>query len=70
MVLDNLIRQQPSQKHFTFGRSIFTTEGRRPLPNGAELWQGFYQSVRPTAGMYQDQLIYCIGPTVADHFHR
>ncbi|KAL9541442.1 hypothetical protein MBANPS3_009125 [Mucor bainieri] len=50
MVLDNLIRHQPSQTHFTFGRSIFTTEGRRPLPNGAELWQGFYQSVRPAAG--------------------
>ncbi|KAL7312476.1 hypothetical protein PS15m_008231 [Mucor circinelloides] len=50
MVLDNLIRQQPSQTHYTFGRSIFSTEGRRPLPNGVELWQGFYQSVRPTAG--------------------
>lgn len=50
MVLDNLIRHQPSQTHYTFGRSIFSTEGRRPLPNGVELWQGFYQSVRPTAG--------------------
>ncbi|CEP19097.1 hypothetical protein [Parasitella parasitica] len=50
MVLDILVRYLPSRNHYTFGRSIFTTDGRRPLPNGAELWQGYYQSVRPAAG--------------------
>jgi hypothetical protein len=36
----------------TVGRSFFTPADKRPLPNGAEVWQGFYQSARPTVGMY------------------
>ncbi|KAI8371592.1 Piwi domain-containing protein [Radiomyces spectabilis] len=50
MVLDVLIRHMPSMKHATVGRSFYTPADSRPLPNGAEVWQGFYQSARPTAG--------------------
>ncbi|KAI7907008.1 Piwi domain-containing protein [Cokeromyces recurvatus] len=50
MVLDVLIRHLPSSLHTTVGRSFFTPEGKRPLPNGAEVWQGYYQSARPTVG--------------------
>ncbi|OAD76297.1 hypothetical protein PHYBLDRAFT_123569 [Phycomyces blakesleeanus NRRL 1555(-)] len=49
MVLDVLIRHMPSMLYSTVGRSFFTPNDSRPLPNGAEVWQGFYQSARPTA---------------------
>lgn len=50
MVLDVLIRHMPSMLHSTVGRSFFTPTGKHQLPNGAEVWQGFYQSARPTPG--------------------
>ncbi|KAI8099370.1 Piwi domain-containing protein [Halteromyces radiatus] len=50
MVLDVLIHQLPSMMYPTIGRSFFTPQDKRPLHNGAEVWQGFYQSVRPTQG--------------------
>ncbi|KAI8986394.1 Piwi domain-containing protein [Pilobolus umbonatus] len=50
MVLDILIRHQPSLNYTTVGRSFFTPNDKRQLPNGAEVWQGFYQSARPTVG--------------------
>ncbi|CAO3587060.1 unnamed protein product [Absidia cylindrospora] len=50
MVLDVLIRHVPSMQYSTVGRSFFTPQDKRPLPNGAEVWQGFYQSARPTQG--------------------
>jgi len=50
MVLDVLIRHQPSLNYTTVGRSFFTPTDKRSLPNGAEVWQGFYQSARPTVG--------------------
>ncbi|CEP13223.1 hypothetical protein [Parasitella parasitica] len=50
MVLDILVRFLPSLVHFTFGRSILTPTDKTPLPNGAEAWHGFYQSVRPAKG--------------------
>lgn len=50
MVLDVLIRHMPSILYSTVGRSFFTPQGSRPLPNGAEVWQGYYQSARPTQG--------------------
>lgn len=52
MVLDVLIRHVPSTLYATVGRSFFTPNGARPLPNAAEVWQGYYQSARPTFGMY------------------
>ncbi|KAG1056148.1 hypothetical protein G6F46_003280 [Rhizopus delemar] len=50
MVLDVLIRHLPSMMYSTVGRSFFTPADKRALPNGAEVWQGFYQSARPTVG--------------------
>ncbi|KAF7723040.1 Eukaryotic translation initiation factor 2C [Apophysomyces ossiformis] len=50
MVLDVVIRHLPSMMYSTVGRSFFTPHDKRPLPNGAEVWQGYYQSARPTAG--------------------
>lgn len=50
MVLDILIRHVPSTVHVTVGRSFYTTEGKQVLPNAAEVWQGYYQSARPTYG--------------------
>lgn len=51
MVLDVLIRHMPSMMYSTVGRSFFTPQDKRPLPNGAEVWQGYYQSARPGVGM-------------------
>ncbi|KAI9498874.1 Piwi domain-containing protein [Zychaea mexicana] len=50
MILDVLIRHMPSMLYATVGRSFFTPQERRSLPNGAEVWQGFYQSARPGVG--------------------
>ncbi|RCH92328.1 Eukaryotic translation initiation factor 2C [Rhizopus azygosporus] len=50
MVMDVLIRHVPSMTYTTVGRSFFTPTDKRPLPNGAEVWQGYYQSARPTVG--------------------
>ncbi|CAO0794814.1 unnamed protein product [Mucor circinelloides] len=50
MVLDILVRHVPSTLYNTVGRSFFTPADKKPLPNGAEVWQGYYQSVRPTVG--------------------
>jgi hypothetical protein len=52
MVLDVLIRHVPSTLYSTVGRSFFTPADKRPLPNGAEVWQGYYQSARPTVGKF------------------
>jgi hypothetical protein len=50
MALDVLIRHRPSTIHTTVGRSFFTSQGARQLNGGAEVWQGYYQSARPTKG--------------------
>ncbi|KAI8084471.1 PAZ domain-containing protein [Halteromyces radiatus] len=50
MVLDVLFRHVPSMQYSTVGRSFFTPQDKCPLPNGAEVWQGFHQSARPTKG--------------------
>lgn len=58
MVLDVLIRHLPSMTYATVGRSFFTPQDAKPLANGAEVWQGFYQSARPAVGMFLDFLNY------------
>ncbi|CAG8594399.1 4778_t:CDS:10 [Diversispora eburnea] len=50
MALDVLIRHRPSMMNTTVGRSFYTNRGSRPLFGGAEVWQGYYQSARPTLG--------------------
>ncbi|CAG8517980.1 1404_t:CDS:10 [Racocetra persica] len=50
MALDVLIRHLPSMKNITVGRSFFTRQGTTALTGGVEVWQGYYQSARPTKG--------------------
>jgi hypothetical protein len=50
MSLDVLIRHRPSTVHTTVGRSFYTPQGAQPLYGGVEVWQGYYQSARPTRG--------------------
>jgi Argonaute linker 1 domain len=61
MVLDVLIRHLPSMTYATVGRSFFTPQDAKPLANGAEVWQGFYQSARPAVGM----LFFLMGPAIS-----
>ncbi|CAG8457935.1 8826_t:CDS:2 [Funneliformis mosseae] len=58
MALDVLIRHKPSMMHVTHkddeimyatvGRSFYTNQISQSLFGGAEVWQGYYQSARPT----------------------
>ncbi|KAF9113516.1 Eukaryotic translation initiation factor 2C [Mortierella sp. AM989] len=48
MALDVLIRHEPAMLYSTVGRSFFTPDGAKPLSGGVEVWNGFYQSARPT----------------------
>ncbi|KAF9193168.1 Eukaryotic translation initiation factor 2C [Haplosporangium sp. Z 11] len=50
MALDILIRHKPAMLYSNVGRSFFTPDGARALHGGLEVWNGFYQSVRPTIG--------------------
>ncbi|KAF9930836.1 Eukaryotic translation initiation factor 2C [Linnemannia zychae] len=50
MALDVLIRHKPAMLYSNVGRSFFTPEGAQPLYGGVEVWNGFYQSARPTLG--------------------
>ncbi|ORZ26299.1 Piwi domain-domain-containing protein [Lobosporangium transversale] len=50
MALDVLIRHKPSLLYATVGRSFFTPDGKQPLAGILDVWRGFYQSARPTAG--------------------
>src|SRR5687767_3629167 len=50
MAMDVIIRHRPSTVHTTVGRSFYTPQGAQLLYGGAEVWQGYYQSARPTRG--------------------
>ncbi|RIA87406.1 Piwi domain-containing protein [Glomus cerebriforme] len=50
MALDILIHHEPSILYTTVRKSFFTPQGARPLSGGTEVWQGYYQSARPTKG--------------------
>ncbi|KAI9470927.1 MAG: Piwi domain-containing protein [Benjaminiella poitrasii] len=50
MALDILIRHVPSTMYTSVGRSFYIPNDKQQLPNGAEVWQGYYQSARPTCG--------------------
>src|SRR5436309_806958 len=50
MALGVLIRHEPSMKYLIAGRSFYTNAGSRALYGGVEVWQGYYQSARPTSG--------------------
>ena len=49
--LDVLINQVPATDFTTVGRrAFFTPEGSHRLFGGAEVWQGYWQSLRPGQG--------------------
>ncbi|KAF9209936.1 eukaryotic translation initiation factor 2C, 2, partial [Haplosporangium sp. Z 27] len=50
MALDVLIRHEPAMLYSNISRSFFTPDGSRALSGGIEVWNGFYQSARPTVG--------------------
>ncbi|GJM97373.1 hypothetical protein PR202_ga14295 [Eleusine coracana subsp. coracana] len=49
-VLDIVLRELPTARYVSFGRSFFSPDlgRRRSLGEGLESWRGFYQSIRPT----------------------
>jgi eukaryotic translation initiation factor 2C len=49
-VLDIVMRHRPSLRFTTVGRCFYTPEAAVTIPNGAQLWQGFHQSMHPTKG--------------------
>ncbi|KAI8619684.1 Piwi domain-containing protein [Chytriomyces sp. MP71] len=48
--LDILLRHRPSLMYTTVGRCFYTPDSAASIANGAQLWQGFHQSIRPTRG--------------------
>ncbi|KAJ3223159.1 argonaute 1 [Chytriomyces hyalinus] len=48
--LDILLRHRPSLMYTTVGRCFYTPDSAAAIANGAQLWQGFHQSIRPTRG--------------------
>ncbi|KAI9002409.1 Piwi domain-containing protein [Gaertneriomyces semiglobifer] len=48
--LDILLRHRPSLTYTTIGRCFYTPDSAASIANGAQLWQGFHQSIRPTRG--------------------
>ncbi|KAK9695426.1 hypothetical protein K7432_012964 [Basidiobolus ranarum] len=48
MALDILIRHRPSMFYTSVGNSFYTRVDSKPLGGGVDVWQGFYQSARPT----------------------
>eukprot|EP00842_Homolaphlyctis_polyrhiza_P005960 jgi/Hompol1/6365/HPOL_004951-RA len=49
-VVDVLLRHRPSLQFTTVGRCFYTSDSASQIANGAQLWQGFHQSLRPTRG--------------------
>lgn len=50
MVLDILIRNVPTTANVSVGRTLYTSDDKRTLPNAAEAWRGYFLSARPTCG--------------------
>ncbi|KAJ3051715.1 hypothetical protein HK097_007259, partial [Rhizophlyctis rosea] len=50
MALDILLRHRPSLVYTTVGRCFYTPDSAAAIANGAQLWQGFHQSIKPTRG--------------------
>ena len=49
-VVDVLLRHRPSLLYTTVGRSFYTPDMAITIAQGAQLWQGFHQSVKPADG--------------------
>ncbi|CAG8636514.1 4391_t:CDS:10 [Ambispora gerdemannii] len=64
--LEVLINQVPALNFTTLGRrAFFTREGSVPISGGLEVWQGYWQSLRPGQGRY-----YINFDTVATAFYQ
>jgi hypothetical protein len=50
MVIDIIISHKISTLYTTVGRSFYTPNHTLSIAGGAEIWQGYYQSARPTRG--------------------
>ncbi|KAJ3124783.1 hypothetical protein HK098_000874 [Nowakowskiella sp. JEL0407] len=48
--LDVILRHRPSLLFTPIGRCFFSREGSSPISGGAELWQGYFQSLKPASG--------------------
>jgi eukaryotic translation initiation factor 2C len=48
MVLNILIHNKPSKEHIKVGRVFYTNQGSQSLSGGVKVWQGYFQSIRPT----------------------
>ncbi|GBC06890.1 hypothetical protein RclHR1_07120003 [Rhizophagus clarus] len=48
MALNVMIHHKPSMELTKVGRNFYTSQGSRPISGGAEVWQGYFQSIRPT----------------------
>ncbi|KAI9295202.1 Piwi-domain-containing protein [Neoconidiobolus thromboides FSU 785] len=48
MALELAFRYKPSTMFTTVGRSIFTPENSRAIYGGLEVWQGYFQSCKPS----------------------
>jgi len=48
--LDVIFRHYPAMRHPVLGRSFYTRDGCVSLGGGVEMWRGYFQSIRPTAG--------------------
>ncbi|RIA82435.1 Piwi domain-containing protein [Glomus cerebriforme] len=59
MALDVLIKHKPSMKYVPVGRSFYTREGSKSLFGSVEVWQGYYQSARPTPGKMMINIDLC-----------
>ncbi|KAG0165351.1 Eukaryotic translation initiation factor 2C [Apophysomyces sp. BC1015] len=49
-VMDILIHHWPKMNYSTKGSSFYLPNDKRSLGGGVEIWQGYYQSARPTVG--------------------
>ncbi|CAG8475082.1 5802_t:CDS:10 [Rhizophagus irregularis] len=47
MALNVLIHHKPSKEHIKVGRIFYTNQGSQLLDGGMEVWQGYFQSIRP-----------------------
>ncbi|KAF9973718.1 eukaryotic translation initiation factor 2C, 2 [Actinomortierella ambigua] len=56
MALDILIRHKPSMLYPSIGRSFYVPDTIVPISGGLEVWQGYYQSARPT----KDRMMICV----------
>ncbi|KAF9165771.1 eukaryotic translation initiation factor 2C, 3 [Actinomortierella ambigua] len=54
--LDILIRHKPAMLYPSIGRCFYVPDTIVPISGGLEVWQGYYQSARPT----KDRMMICV----------